>query len=104
MSSPKLIRLGESADKRVTTKRREINDRMVERALDTGTSGLSTNQAISTCTCLDQGMHTPAMERDEKGAITYTTLKMPTGLATLTWWNTEAGRGCHYPLAPTRSP
>jgi hypothetical protein len=42
------------------------------------------------------------MESDEKGAITYTTLTMPTGLATLTWWNTEAGRGYHYPPA-TRS-
>jgi hypothetical protein len=46
-------------------------------------------------------MHTPATVRDEKGAITYTTLMMPTGLATLTWWNTEAGRACHYPLATT---
>jgi hypothetical protein len=31
----------------MTTKRREMNDRRVERVLDTGTSGLSTNQAIS---------------------------------------------------------
>jgi hypothetical protein len=44
-SSPKLICLGESADKRMTTKRREMNDRRVERALDTGTSGLSNYQA-----------------------------------------------------------
>jgi hypothetical protein len=29
-------------------------------------------------------MHTPATERDEKGAVAYTTLTMPTGLATLT--------------------
>jgi hypothetical protein len=45
-----------------------------------------------------------AMERDEKGAVTYTTLTMPTGLAILLWWNIEAGRGCHYPPASTSSP
>jgi hypothetical protein len=51
-------------------------------------------------------MHTPATERDEKGigVVTYTTLTMPTGLDTLTWWNTEVGRGCHYPPATTSSP
>jgi hypothetical protein len=38
-------------------------------------------------------MHTLATERDEKGAVTYTTLTMPTELATLMWWNTEVGRG-----------
>jgi non-ribosomal peptide synthetase component E (peptide arylation enzyme) len=82
-----------------------MNDRRVERVLDTGTSGLSTNQAtrillalvlIGGCTLrLRKGM--------TKGAVTYTTLTMPTGLATLTWWNTEAGRGCHYPPATTSS-
>jgi hypothetical protein len=35
-SSPKMIRLSESVDKRVTTKRREMNDRRVERVLDMG--------------------------------------------------------------------
>jgi hypothetical protein len=48
-------------------------------------------------------MHTLATERDEKGAVTYTTLTMPIGLATLTWWNTEVGQGCHYPPAATSS-
>jgi hypothetical protein len=32
-------------------------------------------------------MHTLATERNEKGAVKYTTLMMPIGLATLTWWN-----------------
>jgi hypothetical protein len=41
-------------------------------------------------------MHTPATERDDKGAVMYTTIMMPTGLATLTWWNTEVGWGCQY--------
>jgi hypothetical protein len=83
-----------------------MNDRRVERILDTRNSGLSTNQAIkyTTCSCLDRGMHTLATERDEKGAVTYTTLMMPTVLSTLKWWNTEAGRGCHYSLATTSSP
>jgi hypothetical protein len=44
-SSPKLIRLWESVDKGMTTKRREVNDSRVERILDTGTLALSTNQA-----------------------------------------------------------
>jgi hypothetical protein len=35
--------------------------------------------------CLDWGMRTPVTERDEKGAVTYTTLMMHTGLASLTW-------------------
>jgi hypothetical protein len=48
-------------------------------------------------------MHTPATEREEKGAITYTTLTMLTGLATLTWWNIEAERGCHYSPTTTSS-
>jgi hypothetical protein len=30
-------------------------------------------------------MHTLTTKRDEKGVVTYTTLKIPTGLATLTW-------------------
>jgi hypothetical protein len=90
----------------MTTKRREMNDKREERVLDTGTLGLSTNQAtkillalvlIGGCTLwLQKGMR--------KGTITYTTLTMPTGLATLTWWNTEAGQGCHYPPATTSSP
>jgi hypothetical protein len=41
-----MIRLGESADKRMTTKRREMNDRSVERVLGMGTSALSINQVI----------------------------------------------------------
>jgi hypothetical protein len=41
-------------------------------------------------------MHTPATERNEKGVVTYTILTMPTGLATLTWWNTEAGLPAGY--------
>jgi hypothetical protein len=45
-SSPRLTCLGESADKRMTTKRREMNDMRVERVLDMGTSALSTKQAI----------------------------------------------------------
>jgi hypothetical protein len=48
-------------------------------------------------------MHTPNTDRDEKGAVTYTTLTMPTGLDTLTWWNIEAGWGCHYSPATTGS-
>jgi hypothetical protein len=87
-------------------KRREMNDRKVERALDTGTSTLSTNQAIKILLALvlTGGKHSPATERKEKGAVMYTTLTMPTGLATLMWWNTEVGRGCHYLPATTRSP
>jgi hypothetical protein len=37
---------GENADKGMMTKRREMNDKRVERVLDMGTSVLSTNQAI----------------------------------------------------------
>jgi hypothetical protein len=29
------------------------------------------------------------MKRDEMATVTYTTLTMPIGIATLTWWNTE---------------
>jgi hypothetical protein len=87
------------------TKRREMNDRRVERVLDTVTSGLSTNQAIRILLALVLiGRCTPRLRKGiRKGAVTYTTLTMPTELGTLTWWNTEAGRGCHYPPATTSS-
>jgi hypothetical protein len=49
-------------------------------------------------------MHTLVTERDEKGVVMYTTLTMPIELATLTWWNTGAGRGYHYLPASTSSP
>jgi hypothetical protein len=71
-----------------------MNDRTVERVLDTGTSDLSTNQVIKILLAL--------VLIGREGSVTYTTLTMPTGLATLTWWNTEAGRGFHYPPATTR--
>jgi hypothetical protein len=45
-SSPKLIRLWERADKEMTTKRRDVNDRRVERIL-TGTLALPANQVTS---------------------------------------------------------
>jgi hypothetical protein len=90
----------------MTTKRREMNDRRVERVLDTGTSGLSTNLVMKILLSLVLiGGCTLALRKGmKKGTVTYTTLTMPTGLATLTWWNTEAGQGCHYPPASTRSP
>jgi hypothetical protein len=83
-----------------------MKDRRVERVLDTGTSGLSTNQAIRILLALVliRGCTLWLRKGMRKGAIMYTTLTMPTGLATLTWWNTEVGRGCHYPQATTSSP
>jgi hypothetical protein len=90
----------------MTTKRREMNDRRVERVLDTGTSGLLTNQAIRILLALVLigGCTFQLRKGMKKGSVTYTTLTMPTGLATLTWWNTEVGRGCHYSPATTSSP